>query len=52
MNMQQQAVLQQVKQLLHENKEVSVKLSPEPDTGGNPYNAKGIAFQCFLDGKW
>ena len=48
-DMQQQAVLQQVKQLLHENKEVPVKLSLKPD---NPYDAKAIAFQCFLDGKW
>ena len=48
-DMQQQLVLRQAKELLQQQKEVPVRLSPEPD---NPYDTQAIAFQCFIDGTW
>ena len=45
----QPAALKSVWELMQDENKVLVKLDPEPN---NPYDAKAIAFICFVDGKW
>lgn len=45
----QQAAPQSAWEVVQDEKKVPVKLDPEPN---NPYDAKAIAFICFVDGKW
>ena len=44
-----QGVLRKASSILNGGGEVSVQLKPEPT---NPKDAKAIAFECKVDGKW
>jgi hypothetical protein len=48
-NPDQQAALKSAWELMQDEKKVPVKLDPEPN---NPYDAKAIAFICFVEGRW